>query len=137
MLKDTSMLTEAQLIDTEWQENGIILHNCSGVITIEDLARTLLTDLKDSRYATTTASLWDLRGVRSTVNQYDLNYYARYFLDLMALVPKTRRTAWVVKLKMSEAIINSYYREHPWPATWRTFNHRTPAEQWCAKARPD
>ena len=58
------------------------------------------------------------------------NQAAATFLAILGRPKNTRRTAWVVNYKISEAIIETYYKAFDWPQEWRCFQNIDEAKRW-------
>ena len=119
------------MIEREWGDDAIIRYRCSGQISIRDLLETLQETVADHRYEETSASIWDLRGGEYIIGYQEYQLAAPEFRAALGRPRVIRKTAWVVQYQMSEAIIDTYFREHKWSQEWRTFNSVEAAEEWC------
>ena len=119
------------MVEREWGEDAIIRYRCIGDVSIQELLRTLSETVADRRYALTTASIWDLREGTYTFDYQEHQSAAPDFRAALGNPDRIRKTAWVVQYKMSEAIIDMYFRDHEWPQEWRSFNSVEAAEEWC------
>ncbi len=119
------------MIETRWDADGVIRYSCFGTVQIQDFVATLRTTVEDERYASTRASIWDLRGGQFTVSYCDQKAFASVFLNILDTPKVVRKVAWVVQFMTLAAIVDLYYREYEWPAEWRTFSQYEEAESWC------